>query len=81
MCPPNYTKNHKVRNLLDTPDPEEKMQTVQTQSLRPGRTKSSVYKYRETRMARYNKEKDIRTFPFGSIIRRIGPFSKTKKPY
>ena len=35
LCPPNYTKNGKVRDLLDTPDPNDKMPTIQMQSLRP----------------------------------------------
>ena len=35
MCPPNYTKNRKVRDLLDTPDPKDEMPTIQIQSLRP----------------------------------------------
>ena len=35
LCPPNYTKNRKVRDLLDTPDPKDKLPTVQMQSLRP----------------------------------------------
>lgn len=29
-CPPNYTKNGKVRNFLDTPDPKAEMPTSQT---------------------------------------------------
>ena len=39
MCPPNYTKNRKVRDLLDIPDPKGKMLSIQIQSLRPLRAR------------------------------------------
>ena len=34
LCPPNYTKNRNIRDLLDAPDPKDEMSTIQIQSLR-----------------------------------------------
>lgn len=42
LCP-NYTKNQKVRHLLDTPDPKNEMPTIQIQSLRPLRAVVFVF--------------------------------------
>ena len=37
LCPPKYTKNRNVGDLLDTPDPKDEMPTVQIQIPRPSR--------------------------------------------
>lgn len=39
LCPPNYIKNRKVSDLLDTPDPKDEIPTVQIQSLQPLRAR------------------------------------------
>lgn len=39
FCPPNYTKNRNVKDLLDMPVSVGKMPTFQTQSLRPLRAR------------------------------------------
>lgn len=47
LCPPNYTKSRKVRDLLNTPDPKDETPTINI------RWKSSV-KYKEIRTVQYN---------------------------
>lgn len=50
LCSPDCTKNRKVRDLLDKPDPMDKMPSFQIQS----QAKSSVTKYLEIMMVNYN---------------------------
>lgn len=39
LCSPIYTKNKNVRDLLDTPDPNNKILTIQIQKLKPLRAR------------------------------------------
>ena len=72
--PPNYTKNRIVGDFLDTPYPKDEMPTIQIQSLRP--FKSRVQLINTEKSEWYGiKGKDIRTFPFGIIIRGTGFYS------
>lgn len=52
MCPPNYTKNKKVGDLVDTPDPNGNNSDPKPKATK---VKHSVNKYRETRMVQYIK--------------------------
>lgn len=63
-CHPNYTKKRNVRDLLDTPDPKDELSTVQSQSLRPLRTRAQLI---NTKKAEW----------YGAM--RAGPYTKTKK--
>lgn len=56
MYPPNYNQTVKLRDLLGTPDPKDEIPTVQIQSLRSLRAKSSVNN-REIRMVKYNEKR------------------------
>lgn len=77
--PPNYTKNWKVRDLLDTSDPKHETPTIQIPSLRPLGGKSSVNKYREVRMVQYSgKRARHRDLPLLECVRGTGSHSKTK---
>ena len=44
----HYNKNRKVRGLLDTPDPKDKMPTIQLQSLRPLRARVQLINTRKS---------------------------------
>lgn len=39
LCPPNHTKNRKVRDSLDTPDSRGELPAIQIQTLRPSRAR------------------------------------------
>lgn len=72
--PPNYTKNRIVGDFLDTPHPKDEMPTIHIHSLRP--FKSRVQLINTEKSEWYGiKGKDIRTFPFGIIIRGTGFYS------
>ena len=61
MYPPNYTKNRKVRDLLDTPDPKDKNAYNSDAEPEAMNGKSSVNKYREIRMVQYRvRHQDLR---------------------
>ena len=81
LCHPNYTKNRKFRDLLDTPDPKDEMPTVQIQSLGPLEARVQFYLlYRKIRMVQYD-EKRVRHqgLSFCERYEGTGPYSKTKK--
>lgn len=57
LCPPNYTKNWKVRDILGTPDPKYEKPTINIQSLRTLTARVEFNKYREIRMVWYNGQR------------------------
>lgn len=76
LCPPNYTKNRNVRNLLDTPDLKDKMPT-KPEAIKG---KNLVNKYREVRIIRNNgKRVRHQDLPLWNIMRGTGSYRMTKK--
>lgn len=69
----------KNRNLLDTPDPKDKMPTVQIQNMRPLRARIQVNKWREIKVVWYNgKRERYQDLSFWECMREpTHPYSKT----
>ena len=78
--PPNYTKNRKVRDLLDTPDPKDEMPTIQIQSLKPLKARVQLINTEKTEwsitMGKRVRHKDLL---FLVPYERTGPLSEIKK--
>lgn len=71
-CPPNYTKNRKVRNFLDAPDPKAEMPTSQ-----------KVHSPRASRGKVWRNQKDSQTktgdlLPFQECRRGTAQYSNSK---
>lgn len=76
LCPPNYTKNWKVRDLLGTSDPKYEKSAINIQGLRPLTARVQFNKYREIRMVGYNgKRIRHQDLPFSGVYES---YSKTK---